>query len=95
MDSYRAFRKEWHANPKTDPKLVVEKGTAYFSWNGATSVTNWIVYEGKSKSSLTRTKRVRKQGFETNTTLEQETLYVQVAAFDGSRFLKKSGIVAI
>lgn len=43
--SYRTFRGDWSGTPKDwDPSLVVENGTAYVSWNGATDVENWNVY---------------------------------------------------
>ena len=43
--SYRTFRGDWSGTPKDwDPSLVVENGTAYVSWNGATDVEEWNVY---------------------------------------------------
>ena len=53
VQSYRGFKHEWHATPTTSPSLVVEKNTngtgcakGYVSWNGATDVEAWAVYEG-------------------------------------------------
>jgi hypothetical protein len=43
--SYRTFRGDWSGTPRDwDPSLVVENGTAYVSWNGATDVEKWNVY---------------------------------------------------
>jgi hypothetical protein len=48
VQSYRAYKYEWHGFPTTDPDVTVlmddeDTWTFYVSWNGATDVTNWIL----------------------------------------------------
>lgn len=93
--SYRAFRFPWFATPKEDPVAVAKPGTVWVSWNGATNVTDWVIYEGRTAASLVKTKTIAKIGFESNTTISNATSFVQVAAFDGSQWLRNSSVVAI
>lgn len=59
--SYRSFRGDWHGTPKNwDPALVVDNGTAYLSWNGATEVARWNVYVNEKVRGT-----VERNGFET------------------------------
>jgi hypothetical protein len=51
VESYRAFRFPWSAQPTDDLALAVEKRTdkkvtLYASWNGATEVATWEVLSG-------------------------------------------------
>ncbi|KAI6780955.1 uncharacterized protein J7T54_003097 [Emericellopsis cladophorae] len=76
VQSYRAFKSEWHATPADwDPRLHVEKihdsarqdeqqVEGYVSWNGATDVTGWNVHvrRGGAWSNMGRADR---KGFET------------------------------
>ena len=82
VQSYRGFKHEWHATPSTCPDLVVEKngtcGTGYVSWNGATDVTAWAVYDGPMRDQLEFVGKVGFKGFETMFTVAGEC--VQVAA---------------
>jgi hypothetical protein len=94
-ESYRAYRLPWSAIPTTDPLVVVENGTAFMSWNGATDVTHWDVYEGKTANDLVRTKSSPSAGFETDVTVASNTKFVQVAAFHREEFLRKSSIVTV
>jgi hypothetical protein len=69
-NSYRAFRFEWQGNPTYRPRLVVKSElpgitTLYTSWNGATDVSAYRVYGGKSAAELTPLQIVQKTGFET------------------------------
>lgn len=72
VQSYRGFKQEWHAFPRTSPNLAVLKrtgadpcSTGYVSWNGATEVTAWDIYEGDTTSDLCLVGRIGYAGFET------------------------------
>ena len=72
VQSYRGFKQEWHATPKGSPNLTVIKATdtngcstGYVSWNGATDVTAWNIYEGDSKAELYFVGQIGYRGFET------------------------------
>lgn len=70
MQSYRGFKVECQGFPTTSPDLVVEedgKGrlAGYVSWNGATNVEEWVIYEGWAHDKLSQVSRVGYQGFET------------------------------
>ena len=100
VQSYRGFKHEWHATPTTDPDLVVEKsgnnstcGKGYVSWNGATDVTAWAVYEGPTKNKLSFIGKVGYRGFETMFTVGGKC--VQVRAVMGGTEGKRSGVVCI
>ena len=98
VSSYRSYKYEWHATPSTQPSLVVLEadytdvvycgGNAtyrgYVSWNGATDVTDWIVYAGVTKDSLTAIGRAMKSGFETAFVVPNEAAFVQVGAVENS-----------
>jgi hypothetical protein len=59
--SYRTFRGNWNGTPRDwDPSLVVEKGVAYVSWNGATEVDEWNVYVNEVLRGI-----AKREGFET------------------------------
>ncbi|KAG8158453.1 hypothetical protein KVR01_011575 [Diaporthe batatas] len=93
--SYRAFRVPWTGIPSAEPKLVAGNGTAYMSWNGATSVTEWAIYEGLTADALELTGLVKKTSFETSTTISDSTKFVQVSPFEGSTWLSNSSVVAV
>ena len=77
--SYRAFKSEWHAQPRWAPKLIAYARTctvdakggnpfvAHVSWNGATDVASWQLHTSDESRSgpwkLAGT--VAKDGFET------------------------------
>ncbi|KAK3172027.1 hypothetical protein OEA41_004111 [Lepraria neglecta] len=94
VQSYRGFKHEWHATPTTNPSLVVEKngtrGAGYVSWNGATEVTAWAVYEGPSKRELGFVGRVGYKGFETMFGVAEKC--VQVVALVGGKTGAKSNV---
>ena len=96
VQSYRGFKSEWHATPTTRPSLVVEKrasgcGKGYVSWNGATDVEAWVVYEGASVERLEEVGKVRFRGFETEFGVVEE--FVQVAAVVEGKIVRKSEVV--
>src|ERR1019366_2224055 len=58
VESYRAYRFPWSAQPASPPSVVAAVGStagttsAAASWNGATGVLNWQVLAGASRSVL-------------------------------------------
>ncbi len=69
-NSYRAFSFDWQGRPTTKPVLVAKDESPgivslYTSWNGATDVTGYRVYGGKTVDRLSLIKSVEKEGFET------------------------------
>lgn len=82
VQSYRAYKDEWHATPSTIPDLVVEYDTScstgYVSWNGATDVSTWVLFEGETEGALREVRRVGYKGFETQFAVSYGC--VQVAA---------------
>lgn len=78
--SYRAFKIVWDGIPAAAPTVVGINGVACISWNGATNISHWDVYEGATADNLKLTRLVIKLGFETNATLDAGTKFVEVAA---------------
>ena len=100
VQSYRGFKAEWHATPTTRPSLVVEKaagrsgdgcGKGYVSWNGATDVEAWVVYEGDRPGNLKEVGKVGFKGFETS--FGVASAFVQVAAVVRGEVVRKSEVV--
>ncbi|KAI9687335.1 MAG: hypothetical protein M1822_002378 [Bathelium mastoideum] len=97
---YRGYKQIWHGNPLGNPSLVIEKNTAnacpaaygYVSWNGATDVTGWSVYEGSSNGSLTHVGTADFKGFETRFLVGSDAQCVQVAAVVDGRETTKSSV---
>ena len=90
--SYRVFKNKWSATPASwNPSLVVEKGAAYVSWNGATDVDTWVVYcDAKNVGQAT------KKGFETM--IDVSSLHcstMQVAAVTKGKSIRRSNTVTI
>jgi hypothetical protein len=87
VDSYRAFRFGWRAQPSYPPALAVSRssrGTVnlYVSWNGATQVAAWRVLGGPSPQTLQPVARVARAGFETRVRLRSSRRYFEVEALD-------------
>lgn len=80
QQSYRAYRLEWEGIPAADPVVFAEKGHAYASWNGATSIRTWEVYEGTTPHNLRYTRSVKKSDFETEFPISNSARFVKVAA---------------
>lgn len=96
VQSYRGFKTKWQGFPTTRPDLFVEKNgngcqRGYVSWNGATSVEDWIVYEGGAEDKLSQVRRLRYEVFETQFGVDQPC--VQVAAIVGGQVCSKSSVV--
>ena len=70
VQNYRAYKAEWQGFPTTSPSLFLgENGNGcragYVSWNGATNVEEWVVYESRAKEDLSQVGRIGNKGFET------------------------------
>jgi hypothetical protein len=92
LNSYRAYRFTWSAQPTTVPAASVKSGpghhiTVYVSWNGATDVAFWQLLAGSSPSTLSPVSRTPSQGFETAIHATTTEPYLKVEA------LSKAGTV--
>ncbi|KUJ15115.1 uncharacterized protein LY89DRAFT_750346 [Mollisia scopiformis] len=81
--SYRTYRLDWTAQPAASPIVVARAGSAFMSWNGATNIAGWEIYEGETADALNLTKTVANDGFETKVSISNSTQFVQVAALWG------------
>jgi hypothetical protein len=84
-ESYRAYRIPWSATPAHLPSLAASAGAGgatvvYASWNGATGVTGWRVFAGRSPTSLTAVGQFPRGGFETEMTVASTLHYIAVQA---------------
>lgn len=88
MNSYRAYRYHWSAQPQTKPSLALAARPGgvrvYASWNGATSVSDWRVLGGSSVQNLQGLDRSRRTGFETEIDIASRPRFVAVEALAGS-----------
>ena len=65
-ESYRSYRfDDWVGSPAEPPDVVVERGTAYASWNGATEVASWRLLAGPSEEDAVVVAEAPREGFET------------------------------
>jgi hypothetical protein len=65
-ESYRSYRfDDWVGSPAEPPAVVVEGGTAYASWNGATEVASWRLVAGSSAEDAATVAEAPRDGFET------------------------------
>ncbi|HEY5344238.1 MAG TPA: arylsulfotransferase family protein [Solirubrobacteraceae bacterium] len=83
--SYRAYRMPWSATPAHVPDLAASAGAGattvvYASWNGATAVTGWRVFAGRSPRALTAVGQFSRAGFETEMTVPGTLHYLAVQA---------------
>ncbi|MCB7135675.1 arylsulfotransferase family protein [Cellulosimicrobium marinum] len=83
-ESYRAYRAlDWVGRPDDPPAVVVEGGTAYASWNGATQVASWRLVAGPSEADAETVAEVPRDGFETALApVPEGAAYVAVEALD-------------
>ena len=89
--SYRAFRFPWVGHPVDRPALAARGGTLYASWNGATEVASWQLFEGANAASP-----VQRTGFETVLTPVARTRSAAVVALDrAGASLGRSATVAL
>jgi hypothetical protein len=83
--SYRAYRMPWSATPAHAPTLAASAGAGastvvYASWNGATAVTGWRVFAGRSPKALSAVGQFPRAGFETEMTVPGTLHYLAVQA---------------
>ncbi len=83
--SYRAYRMPWSATPVHVPTLAASAGAGastvvYASWNGATAVTGWRVFAGRSPKALSAVGQFPRAGFETEMTVPGTLHYLAVQA---------------
>lgn len=94
IGTYRGYKFQWVGMPKTPPNVYSAaflggeddlQTWAYVSWNGATEVARWELFEtdaeGNHARSLNKTKR---RGFETDITYAGYAEFVVVQALDNS-----------
>ncbi|KAJ5718715.1 hypothetical protein N7488_004361 [Penicillium malachiteum] len=64
---YRAYKGAWTGTPVQKPKLVLTDETAFVSWNGATEVKAWKVYQESmaNETALSLVGIAQSRGFET------------------------------
>ncbi|KAH8670351.1 ASST-domain-containing protein [Tricladium varicosporioides] len=95
--SYRNYRSEWGGTPTKAPDVAVQNGVIYMSWNGATGVSDWVVYGGNSSetSALVEMGKINKAGFETSFNITGGMSFFKVAAFSGSMMLRESAIMSV
>ncbi|KAK2878152.1 hypothetical protein FQN49_001103 [Arthroderma sp. PD_2] len=99
--SYRSHRLTWTGTPKTKPSVKACRSirnkniVAYVSWNGATDVESWKLYESKDGGEPKEIKTEPKGGFETTIQAEDAGDTVVIAAVGGPNDGVKSDPVAI
>ena len=96
VQSYRGYKSNWQGFPTSTPDLAVEEGSngcrvGYVSWNGATNVQAWVVYEGRAEDRLSQVDKVGNKGFETQFLAGQPC--VQVAAIVKGEVSTRSSVV--
>jgi hypothetical protein len=83
--SYRAYRYPWSATPAAPPSVAAtasgNRTTIYVSWNGATNVSAWQVFEGASPTAMQPVGTAPKTGFETVINVRREP-YLRVQPLD-------------
>lgn len=89
--SYRTYRYPWSGIPADRPAVAARstgpherKTTLYASWNGATTVSLWLVEAGRTLDDLHPVGIAKRHGFETAIPLHVRGGYVQVTAVDTS-----------
>jgi hypothetical protein len=103
VESYRAYRFPWSAQPATPPVIAASRATGSAttaiaaSWNGATGVVSWQVLAGSSASALAAVGTpVASSGFETAISAPTSAAYVAVQALGaGGAVLATSAALAV
>ncbi|KAL4732742.1 hypothetical protein ACLX1H_001761 [Fusarium chlamydosporum] len=98
--SYRAFKDVWTGTPMSwSPALVIEKKEesvhGYVSWNGATDIESYNVYQYEPGSALTPMGKTNASGFETGFDLGgkfNETSCIVVAAVRSGQEVRQSNV---
>lgn len=100
LDSYRAYRSEWHATPTEAPTAVgvaAANGSmdVAVSWNGATEVRSWRLLTGARADTLTEVSTVDRAGFETIINAPRAA-FAQMQAVDGAgTVIGKSAVIRV
>jgi hypothetical protein len=89
MQSYRAYRQQWHARPSAPPVVMARQASddrieIAVSWNGATDVATWRVMGGAESESLEEIGRADRTGFETRFTIDASVGMLRVQALDAN-----------
>lgn len=87
--SYRGFSNEWKGNPADVPAAAARSrsgggATVYASWNGATEVASWVVFAGRTPTTLSRVGSAPRTGFETAIAVASSGPYFAVHALDAA-----------
>lgn len=99
IESYRAFKFDWHGTPNEDIAILSEiedeNTTVYVSWNGDTETKTWRFFEISSDGEKVLLGEKAKSGFETkfvakNTNIDE----VVVESYDSKDNLLASSSVA-
>jgi hypothetical protein len=98
IESYRAYKQEWHATPSAPIALVIRESDVnydglafcsggspwrgYISWNGATDVTSYAIYVDSGDGVMKKSFIIPRLGFETEFVVPEHALGVQVGAIE-------------
>jgi hypothetical protein len=91
--NYRVYRFPWSGQPLTRPALLVRRGAAYVSWNGATTVAAWKLLAGSSPHALHPVMTVPSSGFETAIPAPSAAAYEVRAIGSSGQSLSTSPVV--
>ena len=83
VNNYRAYKLAWQGKPTTLPDIHFDndENNAYFSWNGATDVEQWVLYTANSTNGTwVQAAAVNRTGFETTFNLNDVSLDTYVRA---------------
>jgi len=82
--NYRAFRFPWVGRPARPPRAAIVSGQVYATWNGATEVSSWQLWSGRTAGSLTPVEAVPRRDFETVIDLPRGDRFAAVTALDAA-----------
>lgn len=91
LGTYRSFKYPWIGLPDYPPDIGISEDsvggrltlTVYASWNGATEVAEWILYEtGPLDHTQVELMRAPRSGFETALQYDGVTRFIYVQACD-------------
>jgi Arylsulfotransferase (ASST) len=87
INSYRAYRFQWHGQPRTPPAVAISPGPngavrVYSAWNGATQVARWRVLGGAAPGSLGGLGLAASRGFETGQWVHGEPRFFVLEGID-------------
>lgn len=100
INTYRAYRFQWHGQPKSPPATAVSPGPngairVYSAWNGATRVARWRVLGGASSRALGGLSLAADRGFETGQWVHGEPRYLAVEGLDAQgHVLGRSALIS-